>query len=133
MGKSSLNNVLKLISGAFKSVKKPLTPLPPPLILTGSNLRTGLSAKDITARILARQSEAGAPVGNVFSENGNISEKMELIRVEEIIKSLHLEGKVEIVIAPGVQVTAMGIGNLGGPVVSQGATTSLAYGQGVIR
>lgn len=133
MGKTSLNKVLKMVSGVFKSAKKPLTPLPPPLILAGANLRTGLSAKDITARILSRQSEAGAPIGDIYSENGNIAEKMELIRVEEIIKALHLEGKVEIVIAPGVQVTSMGIGNLGGPVVSQGATTSIAFGQGVIR
>lgn len=133
MGSKSLNSVLKLVSGAFKTVKKPLLPLPPPLLLTGANLRTGLSAKDITSRILSRQSEAGAPIGDIYSENGNISEKMELIRVQEIIKALQLEGKIEIVIAPGVQVTTMGIGNLGAPIVSQGATTSLAFGQGVIR
>lgn len=133
MGNTSLSSVLKLVNGAFNSVKKPLLPLPPPIILTGANLKTGLNAKDITARILSRQSEAGAPVGDIFSENGNISEKMELIRVQEIIKAIHLTGKVEIVIAPGVQVTSVGIGNLGGPVITQGATTSIAFGSGIIR
>jgi hypothetical protein len=133
MSSTSLNNIIKVVKNAFKSIRKPLTPLPPPLLLTGGNLRPGLSAKEITTRILARQAEAGAPVGDVFSENGNISEKMELIRVQEIIKALQIEGKVEIVIPPGVQVTAMGIGNMGGPVVVQGATTTIASGYGVIR
>ena len=133
MGRTSLNNVLKLVSNAFNTIKKPLVPLPPPLILTGASLRTGLNAKDITARILARQSEAGAPIGDVFSESGNIAEKMEFIRVQEIIKALQLEGKIEIVVPPGVQVTTLGIGNMGGPVVSQGTTTSISIGQGLIR
>lgn len=124
---------MKVVKNAFKTVRKPLVPLPPPILLTGAQLRPGLSAKEITTRILARQSEAGAPVGDLFSESGNISEKMELIRVQEIIKALQLEGKIEIVIPPGVQVTAMGIGNMGGPVIVQGATTTIASGHGVIR
>lgn len=133
MGQNSMNNILKLISGAFQVPKKPLTPLPPPIILTGANLRTGLSAKDIASRIISRQGEAGAPVGDIYSESGNISEMMEVIRIQEIINALHLEAKIEIVIPPGVQVTTVGVGNAGVPVLSQGATSIIAVGNGVIR
>lgn len=133
MAQSSMNNILNLIKGAFSVPKKPLTPLPPPLLLTGTNLRTGLSAKEIASRIISRQSEAGAPVGDVYSDSGNISEMMEVIRVQEIINALHLEGKIEIVIPPGVQVSTVGIGNAGVPVISQGATVNMASGYGVIR
>jgi hypothetical protein len=129
----SINNIFKMVSGAFNRVKKPLTPLPPPLLLTGANLRTGLSPKEIAARIIARQSEAGAPTGNVFSENGNVSEMMEIIRVQEIINAIQLESKVEIVIPPGVPVACVGLGNLGAPIVSQGTTSGIAIGQGVLR
>lgn len=133
MSSTSMSSILKMVSGAFKTPKKPLTPLPPPLILTGANLRTGLSAKEIASRIIARQAEAGAPTGANFSESGNITELMEVIRIQEIINALLLEGKIEIVIPPGVPITSVGIGNLGGPVISQGATSSIAYGYGVIR
>lgn len=133
MVNTSIKNIIKTINAAFKIPKKPLTPLPPPLILVGANLRTGLSITDIASRIISRQSESGAPVGDIFSENGNISELMEVIRIEEIINALILESKIEIVIPPGVPITSVGLGNLGAPIVSNGATTGIASGQGVIR
>jgi siroheme synthase len=58
---------------------------------------------------------------------------MELIRVQEIINALLTEAKIEIAIPPGVAVATVGVGNLGAPVVSQGATTNIAVGSGVIR
>lgn len=128
-----MNNILKLIKAAFEIPKKPLTPLPPPLIMYGANLRTGLSAKDIASRIISRQGEAGAPVGDIFSDSGNISEMMEVIRIQEIINALHLEAKIEVVIPPGVQVTTVGVGNAGVPVFSQGATSIMSVGNGILR
>jgi len=38
-----------------------------------------------------------------------------------------------VVIPPGVSVTTTGVGNLGAPVISQGATTSMGVGNGIIR
>lgn len=130
---SSLGNIIKMIKGAFNAPKEPLIPLPPQLLLIGSNQRPGLSPRELASRIISRQSDAGAPVGDIFSQNGNISELMELIRIEEIINALQLHSKIEVVIPPGVQVTTVGVGNLGGPVISQGATTNIAIGTGVIR
>lgn len=128
----NITKVLDILKSAFSFAREPLTPLPPQLLLTGANLRPGLSAIEIASRIISRQSEAGAPVGNVFADGQNISEKMELIRVQEIINALLLEAKIEIVIPPGIQVTAVGA-NAGGPIVVQGTTTNIAAGSGVIR
>jgi hypothetical protein len=130
---SSINSVLNLILAAFKIPKPPITPLPPPLLLTGGQLRPGVTSTEIASRIISRQSESGAVVGDVFADGNNIAEAMELIRIEEIMNSLLTEGKIEVIIPPGIPVSTMGIGNLGAPVVSFGNTTSFASGWGVLR
>lgn len=132
-GVNSIQSVIDVISAAFKAPKQPVTPLPPPLLMIGGKQRSGVTPSEIASRIIARQSEAGLVVGNVYEDGPNTAEAMELIRVEEIINSLLTEGKIEIVIPPGVRVMTVGTGNLGAPVVSQGATTDIAVGYGVIR
>jgi len=130
---SSISSVIQVLKAAFSVPNKQLTPLPPQLLVVGAKLRPGLSPRTITSRIIARQSEAGAPSGDIYSESSNIMESMTTIMVEEIISALQLDAKIEIVIPPGVQVTTVGAGNMGGPVLSQGATTNIASGSGVIR
>lgn len=130
---SSISSVLNIILSAFSIPKAPVTPLPPPLLLAGANLRPGVTSSSIASRIISRQSEAGMVVGDVFGDGPNTAEAMELIRVEEIINALLTEAKIEVVIPPGVAVTTIGVGNLGAPVLSQGTTTSIAVGSGVIR
>jgi hypothetical protein len=128
-----MSNVLKTINAAFNVPSTPITKLPPPLVLVGAKLRPGLSARTIAARIISRQVEAGAPAGDIFSEENNVMESMMVIMIQEIITALQTDAKIEIVIAPGIKVITQGAGNLGGPVISQGATTSIASGDGVIR
>jgi len=130
---SSISSIINILAAAFTIPKKPLSPLPPQLLVIGANLRPGLSPRTIASRIIARQSEAGAPTGDVFSESNNVMESMTNIIVEELVSAIQLEAKIEIVIPPGVQVMSTGIGNMGGPVVSQGVTTNIASGKGVIR
>lgn len=129
----SITSIISLISVAFKVPSAPVTPLPPPLILVGGTLRPGLSAKEIASRIISRQSESGRQVGNVFSDGDNVEETMELIRIEEIIFALLNESVVNVAIQPGTSVMTVGPGNLGIPVVSQGVTTTIATGSGIIR
>lgn len=131
-GLNNINNVIKAITSLFKKLNPPVSPLPPQILLTGALLRPGMSAKEMASRIITRQSEAGAPVGNLFSDGNNIAESMEIIRCEELLKMLQLNSKIEIVIPPGVPVVTFG-SNAGGPVVSQGVTTQIAQGYGVIR
>ena len=132
-GLGSIQNVIDTILAAFKIPKKPVSPLPPPLLLVGANQRPGITASEIASRIISRQSEAGLIVGDVFEDGPNTAEAMELIRIEEIVNSILTEAKIEIVIPPGVQVMTTGTGNLGAPVISMGATTQIAVGYGVIR
>lgn len=130
---SSMTNVINTLKAAFSVPRTPVESIPPQLLLVGAKLRPGLSARNIASRVIARQSETGAPVGDIFSENSNVMESMIVVIVEEIISALQLDAKIEVVVPPGVQVTTTGTGNLGGPVVSLGATTNIAKGEGVIR
>ena len=131
---SSISNVLSILSAAFKLQSTPVTSIPPPLLMIGAQLRPGLSARNIASRIIARQSEAGAPAGDIFSEDNNISEAMETIRIQEIVNAILTESKVEITLKPGaIQTTSLGVGNFGAPVSSTGMNTNIVSGDGIIR
>jgi hypothetical protein len=129
----SISGVLNIILSAFSIPDEPVAPLPPPLIMIGAKLRPGVSAQAVASRIISRQSEAGRQVGDVFADGPNNEEAMELIRIEEIINAVLTEAKVDVVIPPGISVMTIGVGNLGAPVVSQGATTTMGIGDGIIR
>ena len=129
----SISGVLNTLLSAFNIPQEPVAPLPPPLIMVGSVLRPGLSAKMIAARIISRQSDSGRQVGDIFADGPNTEEEMEVIRIEEIINAILTESVVNVVIPPGVSVSTTGIGNLGIPVISQGATTTMGVGNGIIR
>ena len=130
---STITGVVNLILTIFSIPDPPIAKLPPPLVVAGATLRPGLSAKAIAAEIISRQSKAGRQVGNVFTDGDNVEETMELIRIEEIINALLTQSVVNVAIAPGVSVTTIGTGNLGIPVVSQGYTTTIASGNGILR
>lgn len=130
---SSITGVINTLLAAFDIPEVPHTPLPPQMILTGGYIRPGLSAKQIAADIIAAQSRAGRQAGNVFADGENVEEAMELIRLEYIIEAILNKAVVNVVIPPGVAVTTVGVGNMGIPVVSQGATTNMAIGNGIIQ
>jgi len=127
---AGITTVIGVIVAAFKLKFNPQVPLPPPLIFVGAKLRQGLSSQQITSRIISRQQEAGAPIGVLPDSSDNVAERMEKIRVEEIINAFLTEAKIDVVIPPGIPVTAAG-GGLG-VVIVQGATTNFASGHGVI-
>ena len=128
----SINNIFKIISKILDGTRTPPPEIPSLLLLAGAKLRPGLSPILISSRIISRQSEVGAPVGVLPSGGDNISEAMELIRVEEIINAILTEARVDIAINPGILLTGAGA-NTGGPVVIKGATTSVGSGRGIIR
>jgi hypothetical protein len=129
----SIDGILNIISSAFLIPQTPVKPLPPPLIMVGAKLRTGLSAQSIAAEIISKQSNSGRVVGDVFADGPNVEEAMELIRIEAIVNAILNEAKVDVVIPPGISVSTVGVGNLGAPVVSQGATVTMGIGDGIIR
>lgn len=128
----SISNIIQIVSAAFKLPQQPVTPLPPPLIMVGGSLRTGMSAKQLAARVIARQSEAGAPVGDIWGDGENVMEGLIKIMSEEVVNMLQTEARVDVVVPPGIPLTAIG-GNAGGPLVSQGYTTSYKQANGVIQ
>lgn len=129
----SISWIIRIILAAFSFPQKPATPLPPPLIMIGGNLRSGLSSKQIASRVIARQSEAGAPSGDIWGDGENVMEGLINIICEEVVNALHTEAKVDVVVPPGISVTAVGAGNFGAPVVSQGYTTIYKQCNGIIR
>jgi hypothetical protein len=130
---SSISGVLNVILSAFSIPQTPVEPLPPPLIMVGAKLRPGLSAQSIASEIISKQSNTGRVVGDIFADGPNVEEAMEVIRAQAIIDAILNEAKVDVVIPPGVAVSTIGVGNLGAPVVSQGATIAMGIGDGIIR
>ena len=128
----SISGVLNIIQTAFDTPQEPVVPILPDLIMVGANNRTGLSASEIAAKIISRQSQAGYPVGDVFADGPNRTQALLTIMVEEIINAILTQAKVEMVVPPGVSVTSAGA-NAGGPIVTQGATTNMGVGVCIIR
>ena len=130
------NNIDDIIGGFTKILSLSSTGTPPPvptiLILSGVPRRSGLSPTKIAARIIARKSEAGLPVGVLPSGLKSPDEIMETIRMEELIKALQEESRITIAIPPGITINGTGA-NAGGPVVIVGATTVSFKGYGVIQ
>jgi hypothetical protein len=124
----SFKEILKAIIGLFKIPDTPSPPIPPPLIYKSSS-NPGLSPRKIASNIIARQSEAGAPFGPMPSGADNVEEKMEQIRVEEIIKGI-MESRITVVVPPGILVNGTAISPVG-PLPVVGATVTpfhVAYG-----
>jgi len=128
-----ISNIIQIVQAAFVIPQKPVTPLPPPLILLGGNLRTGLSSKQIASRVISRQSEAGAPVGDIWGDGENVMEGIISIICEEVVYAIQNESVVNVVVPPGIPLSAIGAGNTGAPVISQGYTTSYKEANGIIR
>ena len=63
---SSMSSILKILLSAFSMMKQPADTLPPPLVMIGSKLRPGLSARDMASRVISRFSESDAISGEIF-------------------------------------------------------------------
>ena len=129
---SSISGVLNLILTAFSLPEQPASTPPPALLLAGAKLRPGMSSKSITARIISRLHEANLPTGDDFADGPNSTNALVSIITEEHVNSLQTEAVITGAMAPGLAVTTTGVGNMGAPVVSQGATTAIGSFSGVI-
>lgn len=130
------NGILSIcnsVNNLIESVRPPATPIPAPILAIGAIYRPGISPMLVASNIISRQSEAGAPYGPMADGSKNVSEAMERIRVEEIIKALKYDSQIEIAIPPGgITVTATGA-NSGGPVTVVGMNTNFVQGFGIIQ
>jgi hypothetical protein len=129
---ANISDIFKVISNVLNLHRTPPPEIPSLLLLSGAKLRPGLSPTAIAAKIISRQHETGAPTGVLPSGNRNISEAMEVIRVEEIINAILTDARVDVAIKPGIPLQATG-GNAGGPIAVVGQTIGLGSGNGIIR
>ena len=127
--------IRKICDGIEKAIqycRVPLTYIPAILLVCSAIQRPGLSAMVIASNIIRRQSEAGAPFGPAADGSANVSEAMERIRVEEMVKALKLDARVQIGIPiGGIMITGTGA-NAGGPVQITGFNINPAHGDGII-
>ena len=87
----------------------------------------------IASKIIKRQSEAGAPVGSAADGTANVAEAMERIRVEEMVRALKMDSRIQIGIPiGGIKITGTGA-NSGGPVQITGFNINAAHGDGVLN
>jgi hypothetical protein len=125
---------IEVISSLLSLFKLPSTPAPPvgKIQTLSTKLRPGLAPSKIASNIIKRQSEAGAVIGPNDDGSDNISEKMERIRVEEIVNAIITDARVTITLLPGQTVTASGA-SPAGPVQVVGQTITLGSGTGLIQ
>lgn len=127
---SVIDTIVDAATNALSAARTPATAIPPPMLLMAAQ-RPGLSAIDIVSRIIKRRESAGAPVGALPDGSPSVEEKLERIRIEEIVDALKYDARIDIAIKPGVPVLTNGA-NSGGPLVGIGFTTSFGSGNGVI-
>lgn len=128
----STTDIINIIKGVINNNSSKVVPIPSPLILVGGSTKKGLSAREMGKEVILRMQEAGAPIGNLPDGGESIAEKMEIIRMEVLLKHLLENAKITVVIPAGIPVTVSGT-NAGGPVVCAGTTTFYSTGYGLIQ
>ena len=121
----TLNDVLSAARGPIQKINAK--------ILAASSInRPGISPSLVATRIIMRQSEAGVPTGPNQNTGRNMSEAMERIRVEEIVRALKMDSVVQIGIAPGEIKVVGEVTTPIGPIPIEGTNVKAVYGSGII-
>lgn len=130
----ALTNIIEKLSNFIQNkLRIPLIPIPAIMLICSSIKRPGLSPMLITARIINRQQEFGAPIGVNIDGSPNLMNQMFFVIVDELVKALKMEGKVEVGISPGA-ITSVGFGaNSGGMVSVTSTNVSPIFGSGIMR
>lgn len=128
-----LDKIANTINTAISSLRPPVTPIPPILLLCEILDRPGLSAISLTSAIISRFPEIGIPTGVNVDGSENLINKYTKVVVEEIIKEFQNHAVINCAIEPGsINFTGMG-GNAGGPVAVNGTNTAPTSVGGIIR
>ena len=129
---SKAKDVISSLLNLFKTPSAPAIKVDKYQVLT-TKLRPGLSPTKISAEIIKRQTDAGAiPIGIRDDGSENMSEKMERIRVDVIVKAIIRDARITVTIDPGALIQGTG-GNGGGPITVVGQTLTIASGTGLIQ
>jgi hypothetical protein len=131
---TSISSILDVLLGVFSGFSKPLNPLPTPIVMVGKRLRPGMSARNLTSRIVAALSEEGLQMGDVFSDGPNREAIKIKITAEKIVEMIQTEALVDVAIDIGaIQISSTGTAAGIFPVIAQGANLLPVGGGGGIR
>jgi hypothetical protein len=128
-----IQQIASTIEKLLTQARAPLTMIPSILLVCSAIQMPGVSAKSIAANIIKRQGEAGAPLGAAADGSQNISEAMEVIRVEEIVKGFKQMGRIDSAIPIGALQVAGTVQTAAGPGTFQGFNINNAGIFGIIR
>jgi hypothetical protein len=131
---TSISSILDVMLGVFSGFATPLNPLPTLVVMGGKRLRPGMSARNLTSRIVSALSEEGLQMGDVFSDGPN----REVIKIkktaEKIVEMIQTEALVDVAIDIGaIQISSTGTAAGIFPVIAQGANLLPVGGGGGIR
>ena len=121
------------IQRAFSTVRKPLQPLPPVLLICDVKTRPGLSAISLASSIIRRLPEAGIETG--VNNDGSPNKINQFIRIlcEEIVQEIKDNARVTCVIEPRT-INSYGTGaSASGPVVVNSINTIPVNVTGIIE
>ncbi len=128
-----IQEIASAIEKLLTQARAPLTMIPSILLVCSAIQMPGVSAKSIAANIIKRQGEAGAPLGAAADGSQNISEAMEVIRVEEIVKGFKQMGRIDSAIPIGALQVAGTVQTAAGPGTFQGFNINNASIFGIFR
>tara|TARA_R110001592_G_scaffold351511_1_gene648716 strand:+ start:6944 stop:7369 length:426 start_codon:yes stop_codon:yes gene_type:complete len=119
---TSISSIINTIQGLFDSFQTKARRIPPPLLLIGKKLRPGLSARNLAARTISRlESEAGLPMGDVFSDGPNREALKVKLMSEEMVSMIQTESKTQVLIDPGAIQILNADGSVGSNTLPIGA------------
>lgn len=126
----SSKSILNALKGLFKIPNIPSSNIiESNLLAFGGGNKPGLSPEKMAARVISRKTEAGLPTGPIEGGGFAPDEIMEKIRMEEIVKAITEDMRMDVCTRPGAQLQATG-GNAGGPVQVLGTLISTSCGHG---
>lgn len=128
-----IQQIASTIEKLLTQARAPLTIVPSILLACSAIQMPGVSAKSIAANIIKRQGEAGAPLGAAADGSQNISEAMEVIRVEEIVKGFKQMGRIDSSLCAGSIQVAGTVQTAAGPGTFQGTNINCCNIYGIIR
>lgn len=111
-----IKKIVDALNNVIDKVRVPVIPIPAALLVCSVFRRPGLSAMIIASKVIRRQSEFGAPTGELADGAPNKMNTFIAIMAEEIVREIQKSAVVESVIPAGSMVITGFGANAGGPV-----------------
>ena len=134
MGQST-SALVESISSICDNALQPALNVNSTFLAYGSSLRQGLSAKQIAANVISRQQEfhPDMPGDKLSNGDNNLMNKLITVMIEEIIKAIQMNARVDIAFGPNSIVMNGTGGNAGGPVSVISTNPMPTSATGIIR